>query len=1377
MMAFFKSMPIMSFLLLLTTSLCSGQVLSFDQINSSPSLIEVHLASGDRFGSAITTIGDLNGDGINDLAIGAFLDDAVWVLFMNEDGTVKTSHRIDKNQEWHEGRLNSGDRFGNSLTSIDFDGDLKDELIVGAPVDGEGAVWILSLNEKGEVAEYTKIDASSEELKEKLSSGDRFGYSLSPVGDLNGDSVPDLAVGAIWDSEGVSLGGATWILFMASGGDSIASVNKINSLDLEISAVDQFGSALTLLEDLDNDGIRELAVGANRSDLDNGNRDRGAVWILFLDQEGNVDEQKSKRIILEEGTRNGERAGRSLENLGFVAGSDSLYRLAVGAHLNNDGGDSRGAVYILTLDRNNNVQEVGKISDNNSSDYPIALQDNDFFGESLGTWIAMEDSQNKALVVGATADDDGGEDKGSVTLFFADEKGVYYSDQKISDTEGGFMENLNDRDFFGSSVAVTEDINENGFPELIVGTPGDDTGGPRRGAVRILYLNDEREVDDIFKISSLQLQTSENEPILGDLDLFGSSIANLGDLDGDNTFEFAVGAPGTMGDNIENVGAIWLLSVGDNTLADFRKVTWSELDVSNVKADLRLGTSLNSVDINGDGRNELIVGVPEEDSGEENSGAVKVVFLDDIHTIDEVVNISIQEEGVFDQPPVINNRFGVAVTGIDDLNEDGFNDLAVSASGEGGKGEVWILFMKADGTVQQPVKINEESPNFSSEVNDDTVIGYSLGTIEDMDRDNSNELVVGVQNGAGANSIRILFLDKEGAIKEGGSLLIDNQDLNGMVGSDHEFGVSVSSLGDNFEDLTLLSVGAPRSDDGGADRGTVWLLSLNTSPLIVTEKADKNPPIGSDFILETEIRDNNLASAGVHFRIGGGGVFFQSPPDSSRGSTFKFTVPAFAITDRGVEYFYSAVDSLGFSATSDTLSLNVALGVLRDSLSLPTIARSGSSTRAYRLISFPTQLNDSTTSTLLSELGIYDDTQWRFLQLDRERSTLNNPIYLDNPDLVSMGEAYWMLLKEGAFTLETTGGVSAPVNVPFEFPLKEGWNLVSSPFTFKIPVANVSVSSNPGIPIDLYTYEVDEASVVEQASMLWAKEEDGFEAFQGYAVYVTQDDMLLIDPDRSSIDEDTPADTSTVGKITITSTIKSIMNNVAQVAIISNAESEFDQNDKPQLPVIGEYVSVYFSRPEWSAPIKQFRTDARPPIDEIEVWEFSVASNLTGVIPLAFDGVSELPEYYEVLLVDEAARQTVNLRETSTYSIAGASTTAPRELKLVIRNLGEPLGASNIQNGDLPQTFELHQNFPNPFRSSTTIPYQLPRDESVTLEIFDLLGSRVTTLVSTSTKTTGHHLALWDGRNGAGERVASGVYFVRITTDSYTASRKMMLTK
>ena len=104
-----------------------------------------------------------------------------------------------------------------------------------------------------------------------------------------------------------------------------------------------------------------------------------------------------------------------------------------------------------------------------------------------------------------------------------------------------------------------------------------------------------------------------------------------------------------------------------------------------------------------------------------------------------------------------------------------------------------------------------------------------------------------------------------------------------------------------------------------------------------------------------------------------------------------------------------------------------------------------------------------------------------------------------------------------------------------------------------------------------------------------------------------------------------------------------------------------------------------------------------------------------------------------------------------------------------------PLRAFSTARGmALPTDFALGQNYPNPFNPSTVIPYQLPTSAHVRLEVFNLLGQRLATLVDAE-QTAGVHTAQWNATDVAGRAVGAGVYIYRLSSGGMTESRRMVL--
>ena len=417
---------------------------SVQKVSDTAGNFEGVLEDNDQFGSAVANIGDLEVDGVIDLAVGAPLDDdggtdrgAVWILFMNDDGTVDIEQKISDTEGNFPAGLDDSDRFGSAVAELgDLNGDSILDIAVGAPLDDDGgtdrgAVWILFMNADGTVQFAQKISNTEGGFNGLLEDNDQFGAAIANIGDLNNDLLPEIAVGAIGDDDGGTDRGAIWILSLAENG-TIFSFQKVSDSSGEFAGTlrdgDFFGSSIAGIGDLDADSIEDIAVGAIGDD--DGGVDRGAVWVLLMNADSTV--RFEQKISATNGNFNGgldddDHFGSSVTGLGDING-DGIFDIAAGAEQDDDGGSNRGAVWLLFMERDGEIISESKIS-SDSGNFTGTLTDGTQFGSALANPGDLDLDGTIDIVTGAKLDDDGGADRGALwTLFMQQSK----TDRKIT---------------------------------------------------------------------------------------------------------------------------------------------------------------------------------------------------------------------------------------------------------------------------------------------------------------------------------------------------------------------------------------------------------------------------------------------------------------------------------------------------------------------------------------------------------------------------------------------------------------------------------------------------------------------------------------------------------------------------------------------------------------------------------------------------------------------------------------------------------------------------------------------------------------------------------------------------------------------------------
>ncbi len=447
-------------------------------------------------------------------------------------GEVLSQLKISQTQGGFGGALSNFDRFGDCAAYLgDVDGDGVGDLAVAAGRDDDGAsntgaVWILFLNPNGTVKGEQKISQSAGNFLGQVAGSAEWGECLAGLGDLNDDGVPDLAV-ADWkrDSAGKVNTGAVWILFLNADG-TVKSERLIDAVDIPaLPAGSRLGRGLGVAGDVDGDGTMDLAAGAPGTD-----GLTGAVWIIFLEPDGHV--KGAQRISngvggMAPGTLadNGSFGRGKIARIGDFDGN-GVPDIAVGADADDTGGGDRGAVYIVLLNADGTAAGTHKIA-HGTGGFTGSLDNVDNFGDAVAPLGDLDGDGVMDLAVSASRDDDGAGDNGAVWVLFLNPNGTVKSHQKISATEGGFDGGAISSDRLGFSLAELPDLDGLGTVRLAVTAILDDDGGSNRGAVWVLTLDADRDGDGLNDAAEIAAGTDPLDPDTDDDGLLdGFEVAN-----------------------------------------------------------------------------------------------------------------------------------------------------------------------------------------------------------------------------------------------------------------------------------------------------------------------------------------------------------------------------------------------------------------------------------------------------------------------------------------------------------------------------------------------------------------------------------------------------------------------------------------------------------------------------------------------------------------------------------------------------------------------------------------------------------------------------------------------------------------------------------
>lgn len=386
-----------------------------------PTTLEEGVSNGSFYGVSTAGIGDLNNDGVEDVAVGAYRHDnaanypgAVFIHFMNTDGSIDSTVLLE--HDTANGATltpSTTNDYGVSVEGLgDLNGDGVEDIAVGAPIKSLGggafgSVFIHFMNADGTIDSTSEINNSTLNGPTYLGNF-RYGDSIANIGDLNSDGVTDIAVGM---PNADSSQGLVFIHFMNTDGsiDSTIEMNESNVPGLTLANNDRYGSGITDMEDMNSDGVPDIAVSAIGV-----NSNAGAVYIHFMNADGSVDSITEIDGSTTNGpVLNGTFYGKSVTQIGDLD-LDGVNDLAVSAHNDSSAGSGFGAFHVHFMNSDGSIKRTSKISSlrNNvpdtSGSYSYGL-------DNVGD---INDDGVDDILAGAYFDDDEGARTGAAYLHF-----------------------------------------------------------------------------------------------------------------------------------------------------------------------------------------------------------------------------------------------------------------------------------------------------------------------------------------------------------------------------------------------------------------------------------------------------------------------------------------------------------------------------------------------------------------------------------------------------------------------------------------------------------------------------------------------------------------------------------------------------------------------------------------------------------------------------------------------------------------------------------------------------------------------------------------------------------------------------------------------
>ena len=502
---------------------------------------------------------------------------------------------------------------------------------------------------------------------------DHAGTSVSPAGDVNGDGLADVIVGAPdADNNGRSASGSAYVIYGSPGRSSIDLAGGLGAAGFRIdgaAASDFAGTSVAAAGDVNADGVDDVIVGAPQANPIA--QAAGAAYVIY----GQRTADPADVDLLALGNRGlviatnfaGALMGTSVDGAGFF-NNDSIADVVVGAH--NNPGNQTGTVYVIYGQASADPSDVNV--DNlalNEAARGMSILGAQGFAETgrdvSGVGDMAGDSRSDIAIAADAFDVPGRANVGQTFVIYgadlADPSDIALVN--ISAAEGGrgfVITGANAEDRFGTDLSVAGDFNADGRSDLIAGARNADFTDSTAGAAYVIYgANDSGDVPDL-DLSSAATQDAWMR-IDGDDsgDLAGSAVAGAGDVNGDGIADAIVGAPGADLVTIASDGAAYVVygqaladppeahvrNIGPGAPADGRGFTIFR----NQGATLgQLGGAVATAgDADGDGHSDVLVGDSQFAAGSPSRNQSGAAYL----TAPEAPETAISGQGITEADP------------------------------------------------------------------------------------------------------------------------------------------------------------------------------------------------------------------------------------------------------------------------------------------------------------------------------------------------------------------------------------------------------------------------------------------------------------------------------------------------------------------------------------------------------------------------------------------------------------------------------------------------------------------------------------------------------------------------------------------------------